>query len=111
MTRSRYNDLSRDVTKWSPAKLVQTARYYANLDGIGCYLPRGYRAKLNGDGDTKAVLYATERYRQAIVPILDEIDRRFVRGERAEAPGEIIGIFPTRTRAPVRRSRIRIGTP
>ena len=108
MTRTRYNDLSRDVTKWSPAKLVQTARYYANLDGIGCYLPKGYRAKVNSDADTRAILAATEAYRRAVRPVLDEIERRFVRGERAEAPGEIIGIFPTRTRAPVRRSRIRV---
>lgn len=110
MKRVRYNDLSRDVTKWSPAKLVQTARYYGNLDGIGCYLPKGYRAKSNGDGDTQAVLAATFAYRRAIRPILDEIERRFVKGEEAEAPGAIIGIFPARERAPVRRTSIRVIT-
>lgn len=78
---ARMDDSSPYVGRWTNAKLMREARRLANLEGFGGYLPIGHvgRGFPHDDGD--AIREATRNYRASwLNPILDEIERRFVKG-------------------------------
>lgn len=75
---ARMDDSSSDYRRWTNAKLMHEARKTANLENFGVFVYDGINAK--GDECTKAIRERTRQYRDTWMnPILDEIERRFVK--------------------------------
>ncbi len=86
---ARYNDLSCHCDKWTNAKLMREARGYANMESFSVGyndIPANYREgwhdQVNPDA-TRIDDFCREQsriYRDTwLKPLLDEIERRFVK--------------------------------
>jgi hypothetical protein len=78
---ARYNDLSSDCTRWTNRKLMHEARRLANFETFGAsMIARGTILIATSDDATDFVREETRIYRATwLAPILDEIERRFVK--------------------------------
>jgi len=85
----RYNDMSPHPDRWTNAKLIREARAYANLEQfsvgyneIPANYPEGWHDQVSPDEPRidEFVRRQTRIFRESwLNPILDEIERRFVK--------------------------------
>lgn len=79
---TRYNDMSIHPENWTNAKLMREARSKANLETFANSYP------VNPEPDQQAAEYVrevTRLYRETwLKPILDEIERRFVKKQATD---------------------------
>jgi hypothetical protein len=83
---ARYNDSSNYVENWSNRKLMEEAKRMSSFAQAHFTIPNNAqlaRDKPNGvysNNDTAVIVEATRLYRETwLEPILEEIERRFVK--------------------------------
>lgn len=82
---ARYNDNSPHPQHWTNAKLIRELRSKANLERFSANIPADYKpASFSaGKDDGDMIREATRLYRDSWMnPILDEIERRFVKTKK-----------------------------
>ena len=87
---ARYNDNSPYCERWTNRKLMAEARKYANMESmsIGHYdgdeitFKPGWTGQVNAVDPADFARNVSRLYRETwLAPILDEIERRFVKGK------------------------------